>query len=148
MTLIRRPSPLGELASLRETMERLFDDRVFRPLVAFDGDQGRQPALDIYTTPDAVVARVALPGVKPDDVEVTIANDIVSIKGTFAAEEEIDEGGYVRKELSRGRFERAFDVPTAIRPESATAVFRDGLLTLTMPKSEVVKPQHVKVTVV
>lgn len=146
MTLIRRPAPFADVVSLRDAVERLFDDRFLRPLASFDGDGIREPALDVYTTPEAVIAKAALPGVKPDDVEITITDDVVSIKGTFAAEQEVEAGGYIRKELSHGHFERAFAAPTAVRPEGASAVFKDGLLTLTLPKSEAVKPQHVKVT--
>lgn len=147
MTLIRRPSPFTEVVSLRDAMERLFDDRFLRPIWQANGEHPAEPALDVYTTPEAVVAKVALPGVKPADVDISIADDMVTVKGSFTEETETKEGGYVYKELSRGSFERTFAVPTAIKPADATAVFKDGLLTLTMPKSEAVKPQHVKVNV-
>jgi HSP20 family protein len=147
MTLIRRPSPFTEVVSLRDAMERLFDDRFLRPIWQANGERPIEPALDVYTTPEAVVAKVALAGVQPADVDISIADDMVTIKGSFTEEKETKEGGYVYKELSRGSFERTFAVPTTIKPAEATAVFKDGLLTLTMPKSEAVKPQHVKVDV-
>jgi HSP20 family protein len=147
MTLIRRPSPLSELVSFRDAMERLFDDRIFRPIWAADADRPVTPALDLLTTPEAVIAKVALPGVKPEDVDVTIGDDLVSISGTFKDEKEVTEAGYVHKELSRGAFSRSFTVPTAIKAELATAAFKDGMLTLTLPKAEEVKPKHIKVEV-
>lgn len=147
MTLIRRTPPLTEVVTLRDAMERLFDDRFFRPLWPWDGEQGAVPALDLFTTQDAVIAKVALPGVKPEDVDVTIADDLVTIRGTFEEQKETTEAGYLHKELSRGSFSRSFAVPTAIKAEAATALFKDGMLTLTLPKTEEVKPKHVRVEV-
>jgi HSP20 family protein len=145
MTLIRRPAPFADVVSLRDVMERLFDDRFFSPFWVGDGERRVAPALDLYTTPEAVIAKVALPGVKPEDVDVTIGDDLVRISGTFEEEKETTEAGYVHKELSQGRFSRSFAPPTAIKASSAKAEFKDGLLTLTLPKSEEVKPTHVKV---
>ena len=147
MTMIRRPTPFAELASLRDSMERLFDDRLFRPLWIGGVARAVVPALDLYVAPDAVIARIALAGVKPDDVDIAIAEDLVTISGTLEAEEETTEWGYVHRELSHGSFCRTFSVPTAVRADAATASFRDGLLTLTLPKSDERKPTHVKVDV-
>ncbi len=148
MTLIRRPSPVADIASFRDTVERLFDERFYRPLWLSNAEREVVPALDLYTTPEAVIAKIALPGVKPADVDITIAEDLVTITGTFKEEKEVNEAGYVEKELSRGSFTRRFTVPTAIKAEVAKATFEDGLLTLTLPKSEEVQPRHVKVEVV
>ncbi|HLO36694.1 MAG TPA: Hsp20/alpha crystallin family protein [Candidatus Deferrimicrobium sp.] len=148
MSLIRRPSPMADLVSFRDTMERLFDERMFRPLWSAADVRLPIPALDLRTTPEAVIAEVALPGVKPEDVDVSIGDDIVSITGTFAEEHETTETGWVHKELSRGSFSRSFALPTAIKTEAATASFKDGMLTLTLPKAEEVKPKHIKVEAV
>jgi HSP20 family protein len=128
-------------------MERLFDDRFFRPIWTSNGEREAVPALDLYTTPEAVIAKVALPGVKPEDVDVSIGDDMVTITGTFKKETETAEAGYVHKELSHGSFSRTFSIPTAVKAEAAKAAFKDGLLTLTLPKSEEVKPKHVKVEI-
>lgn len=145
MTIIRRPSALGEFVTLRDAMDRLFDEGLFRPLWRLEGAREVLPALDLYTTPESVVARVALPGVKPDDVDITVADDVVTIKGSFREEQEATEEGYIHRELSRGEFSRAFTLPTTVRAEGAKATFADGLLTLTIPKVEAAKPTHVKV---
>lgn len=147
MTLIRRPSPFNDVVSFRDAMERLFDERFWRPVWLSDRPREFAPALDLYTTPESVIAKVALPGVKPEDVDVEITDELVTIKGTFEEEEEPSEAGFVNKELSRGSFTRSFTVPTSVKLEAVTASFKDGLLTLTMPKSEEVKPKHVKVEV-
>jgi HSP20 family protein len=147
MTLIRRPTPIVDLVSFRDVMDRLFDDRFFRPMWIGDGERHAAPALDMYTTAEAVIAKVALPGVKPDDVDVTIGDDLVTISGAFKEEKETSEAGYVHKELSQGKFSRSFSPPTAIKADAAKAEFKNGLLTLTLPKTEEVKPTHVKVQV-
>ena len=147
MTLIRRPSPIVDLVSFRDAVDRLFDDRLFRPLWA-SGEREIAPALDLYMTPEAVIAKVALPGVMPEDVDVSIGDDLVTITGSFKEEKETTEAGYLHKELSHGAFSRSFSIPTAVNAEAATAQFQDGLLTLTLPKTEEVKPRHVKVEIV
>ena len=145
MTLIRRPSPLADLVSFRDAIERLFDDRLLRPLWPANGERQAAPALDLYTTPQAVIAKMALPGVKPEDVDISIGDDLVTITGSFKDEKETTDAGYVHKELSHGSFNRSFSIRTAIKADAATASFKDGLLTLTLPKAEEVKPKHVKV---
>jgi len=147
MTLNRRPTPLADLVSFRDAMERLFDERIFRPMWIGTGERQAAPALDLYTTPEAVIAKVALPGVKPEDVDVSIGDDLVTISGSFKEEKKTSEAGYIHKELSQGAFSRSFSPPTAVRAAAATAQFKDGMLTLTLPKTEEVKPTHVKVEV-
>ena len=88
MTLMRRPSPAAEVVTLRDAMERLFDDRFFRPLWPWDGEREGIPALDLFTTAEAVIAKIALPGVKPEDIDVEIAGDIVTVRGSFQEEKE------------------------------------------------------------
>ena len=95
MTLIRRSTPLVDLVSFQDAMERLFDERFFRPVWIGNGERLTAPALDLYTTPEAVIAKVALPGVKPEDVDVTIGDDVVTISGAFKEEKETTDAGYV-----------------------------------------------------
>lgn len=147
MSLIRRPSPLAEVLTVRDAMERLFDERFMRPIWRWDAERSTAPALDLFTTPEAVIAKVALPGVKPEDVDVSITGDVVAITGSFREEAEKTEAGYVHKELGHGTFARSFVLPAPIKAEAAAAVFEHGVLTLTLPKVEEVKPTHVKVAV-
>ena len=69
MTLLRRPPSVPDVVTLRDAMERLFDDRLFRPIWPWDGDPAVMPPLDLYMSTDAVIAKVALPGVRPEDVD-------------------------------------------------------------------------------
>ena len=88
MTLIRRTSPVADLVSFRDAMDRVFDERLFRPLWLANAERQAVPALDLYATPEAVIAKVALPGVKPENVDVSIDDDIVTITGSFKEEKE------------------------------------------------------------
>jgi HSP20 family protein len=145
MTIMRRHSPLADVVTLRDAMERLFDERFSRPLWPWNGERDAAPALDLYTTEEAVVAKVALPGVKPETVDVSVTDGAVTIRGSWDEEKETTEAGYLHKELSRGSFGRSFSLPTAVNAEEATASFKDGLLTLTIPRTEAAKPKRVKV---
>jgi HSP20 family protein len=144
---MRRPSPLTEIVSLRDAMDRLFDDRIFRPLYPWSTETEFEfaPPLDLYTTPEEVIAKVALPGVKPEAVDISIADGIVTITGSFEETKEKTEAGYVHKELRHGSFRRVFALPSPVKTEQAKATFKEGLLTLTLPKTEELKPQHIKV---
>lgn len=145
MTLVRR-TPYSEFLSLRDTFDRLFDETIFRPL-RFDGKPEIYPLIDLYTTPEAVMVEIALPGIKPEDVDISMTGEVVTITGKFEEPKEVLEGGYVYKELYRGTFHRSFTVPMIVKFEEAKAIFKDGLLLLTLPKAEVVKPKHLKVEI-
>jgi HSP20 family protein len=136
---------LTDLVSVRDMFDRLFDERFFRPIGLADGERELKPALDVFTTAENVVAKVALPGVKPDDVEITISDDLVTVSGSFTEEHETEEKGYLHRDLSRGAFHRSFTLPAAVKSDDAKAIFKDGVLTLTIPRTEEIKPRHVKV---
>jgi HSP20 family protein len=143
MTLIRRTNPLGELMSLRQAMDRLFEDSFVRP--------GTQPGesqlpLDIRTTPDAVVVEAALPGVKPEDVDISVLGDTLTINAAHRAEDSREEDGYMYREIRRGSFSRQVTLPSGLKTDDATASFDNGMLTLTIPKAEEVKPRQIHVT--
>jgi HSP20 family protein len=144
MTLVRRPTPFPEIVSLRDAMDRLSDERLFRPLW-FEGERELMPPLDLYTTPEAVVAKMALPGVKLEDITISVTDELVTVTGSFKEETETTELGYVHRELHRGDFRRAFVPPVAIKRDEAAATFKDGLLILTLPKKAEVQPFHPKV---
>lgn len=146
MTMIRRTSPFGELLSLRQAMDRLFDETVTRPLAGLNSEDGRQMPLDIYATPDSLIVEAALPGVKPEDVNVSILGDTLTLTATSATEGATDQGGYHVQEVRRGRFVRSVALPAGLRPDAATASFEHGMLHLAIPKAEQAKPRQIPVT--
>ena len=137
-----RWSPRRDVVSLRDAIDRLFEDS-FIPATGFTGG-GLAPVTDVFEKGDEYHVCVELPGLKPDDVDVTATSDTVTIKGEMV-EHEHPEQGNLRKERRYGRFERTITFPTEIDPNKVEASFENGLLNLTLPKSEEVKPRPVKV---
>ena len=99
----------------------------------------------MYHTANDVVVKAALPGVKPDDVEITIVGDTLTIKGEAKAEEEVKREDYLYQERRYGAFSRSVTLPSGLDTDKAEATFENGVLTLTIPKVEKVKPKQVKV---
>jgi HSP20 family protein len=145
MTLIRRPSPFREMVALRSTLDRLFDETAFpRAFVPVPDDLG--VPFDIRVRPDAVVIEAALPGTRPDDVDITVAGNTLTISARSESEREETEGEYLLREIRRGSFTRTVALPEGLEPDRATARFEHGLLTLSVPKAEVVKPRQIRIT--
>lgn len=143
MSLIRW-DPLDELASLREPMDRLFEEilgrrpRFFAPTIW-------QPAVEIYETMAEVVVRAELPGIDPKDVDITTSDDTLTIKGEAKSEQEEKGSDYVRRELRYGKFLRTVRLPVDVEAEKAKASYRHGILEVRIPKAERAKPKTVKV---
>ena len=135
--------PEREMMTLREAMDRLFDDAFTRPLNLTESWHG--PALDMYQTDDDVVVKAALPGMKADDVQINITGDVLSIKGEMKEKNETKEKNYHIREQRWGSFERSVMLPTSVVSDKAKAEFEDGILTITLPKAEEVKPKIVTV---
>jgi HSP20 family protein len=146
MTIVRRPSRFGDVMTLRQAMDRLFDDD-FRPFGWANGSLST-PALplDVTTDADALTVEAALPGIKPEDVEITVENGTVSISGKTAEERSSDEGSYLVQEIRRGSFSRSLTLPQGLEPDKATATFEHGMLTLRIPKAEQVKPRQIRIS--
>ncbi len=147
MTLVRRPSPLGELVSLRQAMDRLFEDSFVRPRIWGAGwlENASLP-LDIVSSSDALVVEAALPGVKPEDVDITVESGTLTISGEFKSERKEGEGDYLVQEMRRGSFSRTVSLPQGLEPDKASATFEHGVLTLRIPKAEEVKPRQIKIS--
>ena len=138
--------PFTELMSLRQAMDRLFDDSFVRPFHALEAlGEVAAPALDIYQTPKEVVVKAALPGVKPEDASIDITGETLTIKGEHKAEQETEKEDYLYQERRYGAFFRSVALPSGLKPDKAEATMEDGVLTLTIPKAEEVKPKAIKV---
>ena len=146
MTIVRRPSPFGEMLTLRQAMDRLFDDD-FRPLRWLaGGPDGPALPLDVTTTTESLTIEAALPGIKPEDVDITVENGTVTISGKTASERTAEEGAYVLQEIRRGSFSRPVTLPTGLEADKARATFEHGILRLEIPKAEQVKPRQIKIS--
>ncbi len=147
MTIIRRPSPFGELVSLRQAMDRLFEDsfvRTARPWLGASWD-GTLP-VDVRHDRDELTVEAALPGVKPEDVEITIEEGTLTIRVSSKSERREEQGEYLLQEIRRGEASRSLTLPSGLEPDKATATFENGILTLRIPRAEAVKPRQIRIT--
>ncbi len=144
MADIVRWEPFREMTTLRDAMDRLFEDSFVRPSRML-GPWAGEPALDMYQTDKDVVVKASLPGVKPNEVKVTISGDVLTIEGERKEEHEVKEGDYLRRESRYGTFSRSVTIPVPIKSDKVDAEFEDGVLTLTMPKTEEVKLKQIQV---
>ncbi len=144
MTLMRW-DPIRELRVLERTMEDLFREFA-RPLLPVEGREWLWvPAMDMYETDDALVVKMALPGVDPEKVEIRIAGDVLTIRG-HVEEDVVEEGAsYYLRERRTGAFSRSVQLPVPVEADKAEAVFENGVLTLTLPKAEEVRPKTIKI---
>ncbi|MFH1524723.1 MAG: Hsp20/alpha crystallin family protein [Chloroflexota bacterium] len=143
MSNLIRWEPAREMVTLREAMDRLFDDAFTRPFCKEDNLQA--PAVDLYQTDDEVVVRTSLPGMKAEDVQISVTGDMLTLKGEFKEKEEKKEKAYHLREQRFGSFERILGLPTEVVADKAQADFEDGVLTITLPKAEEVKPKAITV---
>ena len=144
--MVRRPSTFGELISLRRTMDRLFDDPFFRTMPAARGV--RRMPMDVIDTPDALILEAALPGVRPEDIEVSVLGDVLTLMAGADAAESPAHAGYEVREVRRGRVSRSVTLPQGLRTEDAIASFENGLLQLTIPKAKLAERRQIHISVV
>ena len=139
--------PFSDLVSLRDAMDRLFEESFIRPpssrlLVPWGTEH---LAVDIIETEDEVVVKTAVPGVKPEDIDISIRDDTLTIKGETKMEEKVEKANLIRQERRYGAFSRTVGLPAGLSVDDAEAIFENGVLTLRIPKREESKPKIIKV---
>ena len=144
MTIIRHSSPWG---TWRHAASQLFDESAFRPIARNRGTARSLP-LDITTNDDAVVVEAALPGVRPEDVELTVHENALTISVKETDSHEAAEGDRVYREFRRNHGSRTLRLPNGMDTDNATATFAKGLLRLSIPRAEAAKPHQIPVTAV
>ena len=143
---LARIAPLSDFVSLRDAMDQLFQESFIRPngWSAMSG-QVSMP-VDLWETKDAYHLRADLPGMTPEDIEINVTGDTVSLSGETKAATDVTSDGWLRQERRSGKFQRAFTLPVQIDSNAVTATFTNGVLDLILPKSETVKPKTVKIS--
>jgi HSP20 family protein len=144
MSNLTRWEPVREMMTLREAMDRLFDDAFTRPINLRDGGWSA-PAVDMYQTDDEVVVKVALPGFKADEVQINVTGDVLSLRGELKREQEEKDKAWHIREHRWSSFERSVALPTQVKADGANADFENGILTISLPKAEEVKPRTISV---
>src|SRR5579885_997269 len=141
---IVRYSPFGDLdpfvgfKAIEDKMNRLFAEPNGRPWV---------PPVDIVENENELVVKADIPDVKFEDIDVRLENGTLTLAGERKFEENKEEGGWHRVERSYGKFERVFTLPDTVNPDAVSADYKNGTLTVTLPKKEIAKPRQVKINV-
>lgn len=144
MSMIRW-DPARDLMTLRQAMDKLFEESVVRPSGFSLAIGGGSIPIDMYQTDNEVIVKATLPGVQTEEVDVSIVGNILTIKAERKEEKEIKEKDYIRKENKYGMYSRSVALPAEVNPDKAVADFKNGVLTLNLPKSEQEKPKQIKV---
>jgi HSP20 family protein len=143
MSNLIRWEPEREMMTLREAMDHLFDEAFTRPL-GFSRTLN-SPSINVYETDDEVVVSAPLPGLKAEDVDISITGETLTIKGEFKEKEEKKAKAYHLHEQRYGSFERTLNLPSKVEVDKAKADFENGILSITLPKAESVKPKTITV---
>jgi len=138
MSLIKWTPFLSEFDDMDKIMESML------PVVR--GNQfGFTPAVDMYEDKDNIVVETQLGGIDPEKVDISIENNVLTIKGESEKKSEVDDKNYYRKEIRRGSFYRSIPLPTKVDGDAASAINEDGVLKITVPKAAEVKPKTIKI---
>lgn len=138
---------LGHLSSLRDEIERFFE----APLAALASPthllSGWSPSLDVYENKETVTVKAELPGMKKEDIEITLHDGMLSISGERKTRDEHKDAEVYRSETFVGRFQRSVGLPAPVSSDKVKAQYKDGVLTVTLPKTEEAKPKQIEVSV-
>jgi HSP20 family protein len=146
MASIVRWEPFRDMMSLREAMDRMLEEGMLRAPMPFGMWAEGALAVDMYETDDTVVVKTSIPGVRAEEIELSVTGDTLTIKAETKEEEEIKRENYLRRERRLGSLCRSVTLPGGLETDKADADYSHGVLTLTFPKAEEVKPKSIKIT--
>lgn len=145
MTTLTRWEPMRGLTTMREVMDRFFNEPFFAQPGLWEHNEGMSLALDVAEEDDTYIVKASVPGVKPEEIDVTLVGNTLTIKGEFKQDQEHKEDTYHMRERRWGSFVRSITLPTHVNADAIEAGNEDGVLTLRLPKSEAVKPRKIAV---
>lgn len=144
---ITRWRPFRDIVSIQDEMNRLFDDFFGRPLTRPECEDAWSPSVDVSETKDNVIINAEIPGMSKEDVKVSVQDNVLTLSGERKQEKEEKNANYHRIERNYGSFRRSFTLPTPVQPDKVKATYKDGILRITLPKTEEVKPKEIPISV-
>lgn len=145
MNTITRRDPFREMLSLRSTMDRLVDNFMINEPTIWQRPTEWNVVMDVSEDQDQFVVKASLPGINPDDLNITFTDDTLTINGEVKSEEEKEDTCYHLRERRYGTFSRSIRLPRGVKSDSIKANYEAGVLTLQLPKVEEVKPRKIEV---
>ena len=145
MNTMIRWNPFGEMARMRNEIDRLFEDAFNAPAGKWERNDVWGFPLDVTENDDTFTVKAAVPGMNPDDLDITISDNVLTIKGETRSEESREEEKVHLRERRFGSFMRSISLPTPVESDNVDATYENGVLTLSIPKAEAVKPKRISV---
>ena len=142
--MLTRWDPVREMMGLRRAMDRLFDDAMVSS-PGWDNVSRMELAMDVSESDDAYTVKASIPGVSPDDIDITYNANTLTIKGELKEEKEVQEARYHLRERRFGSFSRSINLPSTIDASGIQANYEKGVLTLSLPKAEEAKPKRIEI---
>jgi|SRR5581483_7713073 len=145
--MMQQLDPFGALTPLREAMNHLFEESFVGP--RFELATRKSFPMNVYQTPDQkhLVVEAAVPGAKPEQIDIQVEGDILTIRATQKQEQSVEKGAYVRREITQSEMYRAIVLPVSVDVEAIEATYEHGMLTLRMPKMASAQPKRIPVKV-
>jgi HSP20 family protein len=144
---VERWQPFRGLSDIQSEMNRMFDTVFGHPAVSGSGERLWAPLCDMWETKEDLVVSFELPGVSEKDVNVSITGDLLTVRGERQWQEQAKNDNYHRLERMYGKFERSVQLPFPVQANKVKATYRDGVLVVTLPKAEEVKPREIKIDI-
>ncbi len=138
---IDRWEPFREMVSLRDAVQNLLAESLTKP----EAEASFVPAVDVHETPEAYEVHVSMPGVRPEDVQVTVHGNMLTLSGESKVEEEKTEGNWIVRERRHGKFDRSLNLACTLDADKAVAKTENGVVKLHLPKAEKERPKQIKV---
>ncbi len=143
---ISRWEPFRGMATLQDQVNRMFEDSFFRGRLDDSALTSWAPAVDIYEDGNQMVIKADLPEINEKDLDLRVENNTLTIRGERKFEKKVDEDNYLRVERAYGSFSRSFSLPNTVNTENIKAEYKNGVLTVMLPKHEESKPKQIKVS--
>jgi HSP20 family protein len=145
---IVRWRPFRDMMNIQDEVNRLFDDFLGRPLLRTEwSEEVWSPSVDISETEDNVIIKAEMPGLNKDDVKISLQDNTLTLMGEKKQEKVEKDANYHRVERSYGVFNRSFTLPTSVKSDKIKATYKDGILSITLPKTEEVKPKEIPISI-
>ncbi len=145
MTTLVRWDPFREMMQLQNAVDRLFEAELASTMPLWRQSAAWALPLDVIETDDEFIVKASIPGINPDELDISLVDNVLTIKGEIKAEEESEDVRYHLRERRFGMFQRSISLPVPVNADKVEATYENGVLILHIPKAEEVKPKHISI---